>query len=74
MLKENGAGYKFSENFGFGLIQMNAFVTEAENWQTVPKQNFCTISLPTKTSFGNKQIILKAHIDKSCYQEWHLKF
>ena len=69
MLKENGAGYKFSENFGFGLIQMNAFVTEAEKWKTVPKQNFCTISLPTETSFGNKHIILKADIDKSCYQE-----
>ena len=69
MLKENGAGYKFSENFGFGLIQMNAFVTEAEKWTTVPKQNFCTISVPIETSFEKKHIILKAHIDKSCYQE-----
>ncbi|XP_061483725.1 proprotein convertase subtilisin/kexin type 5 isoform X1 [Rhineura floridana] len=39
--KTNGAGYKVSHLYGFGLMDAEAMVTEAEKWTTVPPQHVC---------------------------------
>uniref|UniRef100_A0A670J3W3 SPC3 n=1 Tax=Podarcis muralis TaxID=64176 RepID=A0A670J3W3_PODMU len=40
--KTNGAGYKVSHLYGFGLMDAEAMVIEAEKWTTVPPQHVCT--------------------------------
>uniref|UniRef100_A0A8C0UM26 Proprotein convertase subtilisin/kexin type 5-like n=1 Tax=Cyanistes caeruleus TaxID=156563 RepID=A0A8C0UM26_CYACU len=37
--KTNAAGYKVSHLYGFGLMDAEAMVTEAEKWTTVPPQH-----------------------------------
>uniref|UniRef100_A0A8C5U8F0 Proprotein convertase subtilisin/kexin type 5 n=1 Tax=Malurus cyaneus samueli TaxID=2593467 RepID=A0A8C5U8F0_9PASS len=39
--KTNAAGYKVSHLYGFGLMDAEAMVTEAEKWTTVPAQHVC---------------------------------
>uniref|UniRef100_A0A670J7E8 SPC3 n=1 Tax=Podarcis muralis TaxID=64176 RepID=A0A670J7E8_PODMU len=39
--KTNGAGYKVSHLYGFGLMDAEAMVIEAEKWTTVPPQHVC---------------------------------
>ncbi|NXB01917.1 PCSK5 convertase, partial [Cnemophilus loriae] len=39
--KTNAAGYKVSHLYGFGLMDAEAMVTEAEKWTTVPPQHVC---------------------------------
>ncbi|XP_077988454.1 furin-like protease kpc-1 [Glandiceps talaboti] len=38
---ENGAGYKVSHSYGFGLMDATAIVEYAETWVSVPEQNIC---------------------------------
>ncbi|XP_077988680.1 furin-1-like [Glandiceps talaboti] len=37
----NGAGYKVSHSYGFGLMDATAMVEYAENWNLVPEQHIC---------------------------------
>ncbi|NWR75520.1 PCSK5 convertase, partial [Centropus unirufus] len=39
--KTNAAGYKVSHLYGFGLMDAEAMVVEAEKWTTVPPQHVC---------------------------------
>ncbi|KAG2466282.1 PCSK5 convertase, partial [Polypterus senegalus] len=39
--KTNAAGYKVSHLYGFGLMDAEAMVKEAERWRTVPPQHIC---------------------------------
>ncbi|XP_077200877.1 proprotein convertase subtilisin/kexin type 5 isoform X2 [Paroedura picta] len=39
--KTNAAGYKVSHLYGFGLMDAEAMVKEAEKWTTVPSQHVC---------------------------------
>ncbi|XP_033109522.1 furin-like protease kpc-1 [Anneissia japonica] len=41
---KNGAGYYVSHKFGFGLMDANAIVSLAEEWQPLPEQHVCVIS------------------------------
>lgn len=45
----NGAGLRFSPQFGFGAIDAEAMVTRAKYWTNVPSQNEQTIT----SSFDN---------------------
>ena len=38
----NGAGYKTSTAFGFGLIDAEEFVQRSEKWKPIPEQLNCT--------------------------------
>ncbi|XP_032722555.1 proprotein convertase subtilisin/kexin type 5 isoform X1 [Lontra canadensis] len=42
--KTNAAGFKVSHLYGFGLMDAEAMVTEAEKWTTVPQQHVCVES------------------------------
>uniref|UniRef100_A0A667I0B0 Proprotein convertase subtilisin/kexin type 5 n=1 Tax=Lynx canadensis TaxID=61383 RepID=A0A667I0B0_LYNCA len=39
--KTNAAGFKVSHLYGFGLMDAEAMVMEAEKWTTVPQQHVC---------------------------------
>ncbi|XP_042200046.1 proprotein convertase subtilisin/kexin type 6 isoform X3 [Callorhinchus milii] len=39
--KVNAAGHKVSHLYGFGLVDAEAMVIEAENWRTVPTHHVC---------------------------------
>ncbi|ETE68280.1 Proprotein convertase subtilisin/kexin type 5, partial [Ophiophagus hannah] len=39
--KTNAAGYKVSHLYGYGLMDAEAMVVEAEKWTTVPPQHVC---------------------------------
>ena len=41
----NGAGLKFSHNFGFGAIDAEAMVTRARHWINVPSQETSSTSV-----------------------------
>ncbi|XP_033633885.1 furin-1-like isoform X2 [Asterias rubens] len=38
----NGAGYKVSHSYGFGLMDADAMVTMARTWNRVPEQHICS--------------------------------
>lgn len=38
----NGAGYKVSHSFGFGLMDASAMVDMARDWQRIPDQHICS--------------------------------
>lgn len=42
--KTNAAGFKVSHLYGFGLMDAEAMVMEAEKWTTVPQQRVCVES------------------------------
>ncbi|XP_032146778.1 proprotein convertase subtilisin/kexin type 5 isoform X1 [Sapajus apella] len=42
--KTNAAGFKVSHLYGFGLMDAEAMVMEAEKWTTVPRQHVCVES------------------------------
>ncbi|XP_004862586.1 proprotein convertase subtilisin/kexin type 5 isoform X3 [Heterocephalus glaber] len=42
--KTNAAGFKVSHLYGFGLMDAEAMVMEAEKWTTVPQQHACVES------------------------------
>lgn len=39
----NGGGLQVSHHFGFGAIDVEAMVTRARHWTTVPEQHSTTI-------------------------------
>lgn len=39
----NGAGYKVSHHFGFGLMNAEKMVDLAANWTTLPEQRVCEV-------------------------------
>ena len=45
----NGAGLRYSHQFGFGVADAEAMVTRARHWINVPKQQMDSIQ-PEKTS------------------------
>ena len=47
----NGANRKVSHSFGYGMLDANAMVSLAKEWQTVPAQRKCII----ETSHSNYQ-------------------
>ncbi|XP_065070427.1 proprotein convertase subtilisin/kexin type 6-like isoform X7 [Rhopilema esculentum] len=42
----NKAGFKYSVNFGFGLLDADALTTNAKNWTNVGQQLECFMALP----------------------------
>lgn len=38
----NGVGRRISNKFGYGLMDAEALVRLAKDWQTVPEQHMCT--------------------------------
>ncbi|XP_068561703.1 proprotein convertase subtilisin/kexin type 5 [Cebidichthys violaceus] len=46
----NGAGYKVSHLYGFGLLDAESMVKEAERWKRVPTQQECVEEAPTQLS------------------------
>ncbi|KAM6984828.1 proprotein convertase subtilisin/kexin type 5 [Aplochiton taeniatus] len=46
----NGAGYKVSHLYGFGLLDAESLVTEAQKWRQVPPQHVCKEGAPTQHS------------------------
>uniref|UniRef100_A0A665V1W8 P/Homo B domain-containing protein n=1 Tax=Echeneis naucrates TaxID=173247 RepID=A0A665V1W8_ECHNA len=46
----NGAGYKVSHLYGFGLLDAESMVKEAERWKQVPSQHECVEEAPIQLS------------------------
>ncbi|XP_034048082.1 proprotein convertase subtilisin/kexin type 5 [Thalassophryne amazonica] len=46
----NGAGYNVSHLYGFGLLDAERMVKEAEQWKEVPSQRVCEEEVPTQHS------------------------
>ncbi|CAF96055.1 unnamed protein product, partial [Tetraodon nigroviridis] len=46
----NGGGFKVSHLYGFGLLDAEAMVTEAERWNNVPPQHECVQDVPLPSS------------------------
>ncbi|XP_068190180.1 proprotein convertase subtilisin/kexin type 5 [Antennarius striatus] len=46
----NGAGHKVSHLYGFGLLDVERMVKEAERWTRVPPQHVCAEEAPTHLS------------------------
>uniref|UniRef100_A0A8C4EQ00 Proprotein convertase subtilisin/kexin type 5a n=1 Tax=Dicentrarchus labrax TaxID=13489 RepID=A0A8C4EQ00_DICLA len=46
----NGAGYKVSHLYGFGLLDAESMVKEAERWKQVPSQHECLEEAPIQLS------------------------
>ncbi|KAF3701904.1 Proprotein convertase subtilisin/kexin type 5 [Channa argus] len=46
----NGAGYKVSHLYGFGLLDAESMVKEAEHWKQVPSQHVCVVEAPIQLS------------------------
>ncbi|XP_029024628.1 proprotein convertase subtilisin/kexin type 5 [Betta splendens] len=46
----NGAGYKVSHLYGFGLLDAERMVKEAERWKQVPPQHKCVEEAPIQLS------------------------
>ncbi|KAM8872819.1 proprotein convertase subtilisin/kexin type 5 [Synchiropus picturatus] len=46
----NGAGHKVSHVYGFGLLDAEMMVREAEQWKNVPQQHVCVQENPIRTS------------------------
>ncbi|KAM6976267.1 proprotein convertase subtilisin/kexin type 5 [Tautogolabrus adspersus] len=44
----NGAGYKVSHLYGFGLLDAESMVKEAERWKQVPSQHECVEEAPAQ--------------------------
>ena len=68
----NGAGYKTSTAFGFGLIDAEEFVQRSEKWKPIPEQLNCTfgIYICTKFLFLELKISLESNLNldyTSCY-------
>ncbi|XP_066499256.1 proprotein convertase subtilisin/kexin type 5b isoform X2 [Hoplias malabaricus] len=61
--KTNAAGYNVSHLYGFGLMDAEAMVKEAERWKTVPPQHICVEN-------ADKQIrtIRPEHVVRSVYK------
>ncbi|MBN3289825.1 PCSK5 convertase, partial [Polypterus senegalus] len=65
--KTNAAGYKVSHLYGFGLMDAEAMVKEAERWRTVPPQHICVEpadkqirnSLPHSVVYKNGKYIVE---------------
>ncbi|XP_033124087.1 furin-like isoform X2 [Anneissia japonica] len=57
----NGAGYKVSHAYGFGLMDAGAMVAMAERWNIVPQQHICTEEAVTnsRTIPSTGSLILK---------------
>lgn len=43
----NKAGFVFSVDFGFGLINAFKLVKAAQNWKNVPEMSSCGIRMPS---------------------------
>ncbi|XP_064411557.1 proprotein convertase subtilisin/kexin type 5b [Latimeria chalumnae] len=61
--KTNAAGYKVSHLYGFGLMDAEAMVKEAERWKTVPRQHICVENTDRQT-----RIIRPEHVIRSVYK------
>ena len=64
----NGAGFKVSHWYGFGIINGEALVNRARNWITVPPQNKCTLNVTSKLGTGevatsDNSLVLKMHVE-----------
>ncbi|XP_041854340.1 proprotein convertase subtilisin/kexin type 5b isoform X1 [Melanotaenia boesemani] len=61
--KTNAAGYNVSHLYGFGLMDAEAMVKEAEGWRQVPGQHICVESI-------DKQVrtIRPEHVVRSVYK------
>ncbi|XP_067430805.1 proprotein convertase subtilisin/kexin type 5 [Thunnus thynnus] len=46
----NGAGYKVSHLYGFGLLDAESLVKQAERWKQVPSQHVCVGEAPIQLS------------------------
>ncbi|KAM9793224.1 proprotein convertase subtilisin/kexin type 5 [Syngnathus typhle] len=46
--QKNGAGYKVSHLYGFGLLDAERMVLQAKRWRRVPAQRACTVKTPTR--------------------------
>ncbi|XP_039635568.1 proprotein convertase subtilisin/kexin type 5 [Perca fluviatilis] len=46
----NGAGYKVSHLYGFGLLDAESMVNEAKHWKQVPSQHECVEEAPIQLS------------------------
>ncbi|XP_028273367.1 proprotein convertase subtilisin/kexin type 5 [Parambassis ranga] len=60
----NGAGYKVSHLYGFGLLDAESMVREAERWKRVPSQHECVEEAATQLS----RIIHPGSVLTSVYQ------
>ena len=54
----NGAGYKFNEKIGFGVINVTALKAAATTWKHVPEKRICRIS---KRALFTETSSVKAH-------------
>uniref|UniRef100_A0A4W3IY08 Proprotein convertase subtilisin/kexin type 5b n=1 Tax=Callorhinchus milii TaxID=7868 RepID=A0A4W3IY08_CALMI len=61
--KTNAAGYRVSHLYGFGLMDAEAMVKEAERWKSVPPQHICVES-PDKQS----RTIRPEHVVRAVYK------
>ncbi|KAL7838269.1 hypothetical protein AOLI_G00266730 [Acnodon oligacanthus] len=61
--QSNGAGYDVSHLYGFGLMDAEAMVKEAETWRQVPTQHVCEESI-----VQNARIISPERVLRSVYK------
>ncbi|XP_056016047.1 furin-like [Ostrea edulis] len=68
-IASNGAGKRFSNFFGFGLLDAEAMVSHAANWTLVPSQRTCTspnIAVPNGRINGSTRQIFSKVQSKGC--------
>ncbi|XP_066514007.1 proprotein convertase subtilisin/kexin type 5 [Hoplias malabaricus] len=58
--QSNGAGYDVSHLYGFGLMDAEAMVKEAETWRQVPTQHVCEESTAQNTRVISPERVLRS--------------
>uniref|UniRef100_A0A669EEH4 Proprotein convertase subtilisin/kexin type 5a n=1 Tax=Oreochromis niloticus TaxID=8128 RepID=A0A669EEH4_ORENI len=59
----NGAGYKVSHLYGFGLLDAESMVKEAERWKQVPSQHECAEEAAIQLSCSGKALQHVAYVE-----------
>ncbi|XP_036436898.1 proprotein convertase subtilisin/kexin type 5 [Colossoma macropomum] len=71
--QNNGAGYDVSHLYGFGLMDAEAMVKEAEAWRQVPTQHVCEESIVQNARIISPERVLRTVYKSSgcCAQHGH---
>uniref|UniRef100_H3C0R6 SPC3 n=1 Tax=Tetraodon nigroviridis TaxID=99883 RepID=H3C0R6_TETNG len=67
----NGGGFKVSHLYGFGLLDAEAMVTEAERWNNVPPQHECVqdVPLPSSRTIHPGSVLTSVHESSGCSRQ-----
>ncbi|KAL4660764.1 proprotein convertase subtilisin/kexin type 6-like isoform X1 [Arapaima gigas] len=63
--KTNAAGHKVSHLYGFGLVDAEAMVLEAQTWRTVPPQHTCTEASDNRPRYIRPDQLLRVSMNST---------